>query len=210
VEDNVTRMEFEGRVPIDPLIEVIQHEGAVALHNFLSSSELTRTARVLNSLPFEPTTHPQRNARQRYEPLHYHYAHERPEEFYEDETVVAPPQALFTAAQHIDRYVGAAQYNRWAPNELIANRFEVGDSKAKHLDHATALGYIALLTAEGSQEFYFQRNNGNTFHFLMQPGTLVLFRGFSPNGQRRPYHWTAPAQVPRLSLTLLQKKTFGS
>ena len=205
MEDFSTQLEFNGRVPIDPLLEIIQQQGAVALHNFLSAADLSRMSRSIQALPFSstertsgPTHHPAA--------LHYRYAHDNAEAFYEDETIVAPPQPLFHAAQQIDRYIGEATQSRWKPNELIAHQIEVGEYKPKHLDQATALGYIALLTAAGSQEFYFQRNNGNVFNVTMNPGTLIIFRGFTAHGQHRPYHWTAPAKTPRFALSLLQSK----
>lgn len=68
-------------------------------------------------------------------------------------------------------------------------------------------GAVAVLTLEGSQDFFFERDNGEVTRVDMQPGTLTIMRGYQPNTEKpRPYHWVAPALDRRLAISLRQMR----
>lgn len=198
----LSSIEFRERIPTDDALEIIANEGALAIHNFLPADDLTRAAQSLlgESMIVDEATHGR--VHRRHGLAQYGYSQTRPWP-QQVGRMTTPPEAVFRAAREIDTYVTNTGKSHWFPNEIMGHRYDPGDFIAKHRDFTSALGYVAVLTLEGSQEFHVQRDNGEVASIMLEPGTLTLMRGYQPGSDKqRPYHSVFPTIDRRLAISL--------
>lgn len=206
MSETLSTIEFTTTPTPDEAFEAVANEGAIAIHNFLPENHLLRAARVLSGEHMRTDTDPNAKVQRRHDLIQYSYEHGKP---WAPQVagLATPPEPILGAARKIDQYIDGAEQARWRPNEIMGHKYNRGDFIARHRDYASALGYVAVLTLEGSQEFYFQRDNGDIANVTMEPGTLTVMRGFVPGSEKqRPYHWVEPAQGRRLAISLRQMR----
>lgn len=190
----------------EEVMDAVRHEGACAVENFLPEYHLRRAAQVLAYEDMIIDRTPEDSPVERRHGLsRYSYSHEYPWP-----PAVAgvrmPQEPVWTAARAIDRFVNDGKSD-WRPNEIIGHRYDVGDFIGKHRDYASALGYVAVLTVHGTQEFSFERDDGEVETIEMRPGTLTIMRGYDDTQPKpRPYHWVSPATERRLAISLRQMR----
>lgn len=202
MNETLSSIEFNTRIPTDDALEIIANEGALAIHNFLPANELSQAGQSLlgESMIIDETT--TEKVHRRHGLVQYGYSQNRPWP-QQVGRMTSPPEAVFRAVRAIDEYVTNTGKSRWFPNEIMGHRYDPGDFIAKHRDFASALGYVAVLTLEGSQEFHIQRDSGEMASIMLEPGTLTLMRGYQPGSDKqRPYHSVFPAKQRRLALSL--------
>ena len=188
------------------VMRTVRQEGACAVENFVPEHHLRRAARVLAYEEMIVDRAPDGSSVERHHGLsRYSYSHEQPWTP-SIAGIQLPPEPIWTAARAIDQFVNDGMSD-WQPNEIIGHRYEVGDFIGKHRDYASALGYVAVLTVDGMQEFSFERDDGEIKTIPMHPGTLTIMRGYdTTHPQPRPYHWVSPATERRLAISLRQMR----
>lgn len=205
MNETLSPVEFVTRIPAHEALGVVANEGAVAIHNFMPEASLRRASNVLTYAPMHIDESMSEKVHRRQHMTKYAYTHNQPwsPQF---AGIEIPPEPIFSAAREIDEYMASAEGSIWRPNEIIGHRYERGDYIDKHRDFSRhAMGYIAVLTVGGSQNFYFERDNGEVASVAMEPGTLTLMRGYQPGSQKeRPYHWVETAKSRRLAVSLRQ------
>ena len=189
------------------VMDAVANEGAVAVHDFLPLNHLQRASRVLAGADWWTDSNQESGEVHReHDLVRFGFSSDHPWPVASANAGYAP-EPIFTAAQKISEYVGDAPDVPWHANEIIGHRYNTGDYIDKHRDYVRALGFVAVLTLEGAQDFFFERDNGDVARVDMQPGTLTIMRGYQPNTEKpRPYHWVAPALERRLAISLRQMR----
>lgn len=207
MSETLSSIEFTKTTSPVEVMETVAREGAAAVHDFLPFDQLRRSARALHSASWwrDATTNPGEVHRE-HDLTRYGFDSEYPWPV-SSVTGDFAPEPIFNAAQKIHQYVGHAAGPQWKPNEIMGHRYNIGDYINGHRDYIRALGYVVVLTLEGSQDFFFERDNGEEAWVDMQPGTLTIMRGHQPGSEKpRPYHWAAPAEERRLAISLRQMR----
>lgn len=208
MSETLTSLEFDAAVSPVKAMEVVALEGAVAIHNFLPPMHLWRAARVLEREPWQTDSNNRDGeVHRRHDLIQYGFSADHPWPVATAGTPYAP-EPIFTTARRISDFVSKAPNVNWKPNEIMGHRYNPGDFIDKHRDYARALGFVAVLTLEGSQEFFFERDAaGEEARIEMNPGTLTIMRGFQAGEAKpRPLHWVGPAPDRRLAISLRQMR----
>lgn len=208
MSETISTLEFTKQTA-DPLevMDVVAKEGACAVHEFLPLNQLQRTGRALQVADWwTDKTEDADDVHRQHDLVRYGFSSQYPWPV-SSAGAGFPPEPVFTAARRISEYVTSAADINWEPNEIIGHRYNAGDFIDRHRDYARALGFVAVLTLEGSQQFSFERDNGSIAELTMEPGTLTIMRGYQPETHApRPYHWVAPATERRLAVSLRQMR----
>jgi alkylated DNA repair dioxygenase AlkB len=208
MSETLSSIEFNKQTA-DPreVMDAVAREGAVVVHDFLPLHQLQRGARALEVADWwTDETNAERTVARHHDLTRFGFSSRYPW------PVAAagagfPPEPIFNAARRISDFVNAGAVFEWDANEIIGHRYNEGDFIDKHRDYARALGFVAVLTLEGSQRFSFERDAGDIGEVDMNPGTLSIMRGFQPETRAlRPYHWVAPATERRLAISLRQMR----
>ncbi len=205
MSETFSSIEFTNKVTPAEAMEAVASEGAVAIHNFIPLNHLQRAARVLQYETMEMDDNAEGSKVDRHHELvQFGFSADHPWPIASGTKQFAP-EPLFHAARKVSDFVTSA--SNWKPNEIMGHRYNPGDFIDKHRDYASALGYVAVLTLEGSQQFFFERDNEDVSRVEMEPGTLTIMRGYEPGAEKpRPYHWVAPALERRLAISLRQMR----
>ncbi len=196
--------EFEGRVEAIDAVVAVQSEGACAIHDFISPAELERAAYELSFAAMVTDDETSESQVQRHHDLvQYDFSVRHAYPMNLRHGASAAPQSVYDTARTVATFIRDGDPT-WQPNEIMGHRYNRGDYIAKHRDYASALGYVAVLTLQGAQEFYFQRDNESMAKITMEPGTLTILRGEQTTGgtKRRPFHGVERAKEKRLAISL--------
>jgi hypothetical protein len=203
--NTLSSIEFDHTVSASAAMEAVESQGAVAIHDFLPE-ELRLAA--LNDLRDEPmyTDFTPENAKvERHQNLSQYgfvYGREWPES---NPSMKTPPRNVHAVATYIADFVNSAENASWNPNEIMGHEYQRGQSIAGHRDYKRAVGFVAVGTLEGIQQFNVDLDSGETGHVFMRPGTLTLMRGYQGEaGKDRPYHSVEKATSRRLAISLRQ------
>jgi alkylated DNA repair dioxygenase AlkB len=112
------------------------------------------------------------------------------------------PDSLIDLAGGIKQFVNRGEMV-WTPNEIITHRYNNTDFIGRHRDYTEAYGLVAVLTLDGSQEFYVELDESTEpTKITMEPGTLTMLRGFTGDPEQRPYHWVDKPVSQRLAMSI--------
>jgi len=192
----------------EEVMAAVATEGAAAVHNFLPIYHLQRAARSLYNEPWQTDESHEHGAVERHHDLiEYGFLADYPWPTASAGRDYAP-EPVFNASRRITEFVASApSAEPWSPTEIMAHRYKPEDFIARHRDYARALGYVAVLTLEGSQVFSFERDSGEVASVDMQPGTLTIMRGYQPSTAKpRPYHWVEAATEDRFAISLREMR----
>jgi|GEM_PF-2502511 len=191
--EKITTVEFDrADQDVSPrtAMQAVIHRGACAIHNFVSYERLQPAAELLRSQQMTLDEDLEARVQRR----------QHMSEF----TVSAPetPEALASLTGEVWAYVSRGDFV-WAPNEIIAHRYEATDFIGRHRDYSEAVGLIAVLTLDGEQDFYVELDGDKeATKIAMRPGTLTMLRGFNGNLEARPYHWVGRPSSQRTALSI--------
>lgn len=207
MSETLSSFEFTKTDTTADIMRTVANEGAVAVHGLMSEGALHRVATVLERAPFVTDDNPHNEkVNRRHDLVKYGFDADLPWPIHAPHAELAPAP-VFWAARDIARYVSSDAESSWTPNEIIGHRYEAGHFIDKHRDYRGALGFVAVLTVLGTQQFHFVRDNGEEAEVTMNPGTLTIMRGFQPDTLApRPKHWVEPAKERRLALSLRQMR----
>jgi alkylated DNA repair dioxygenase AlkB len=207
----MSEFEFSRDVTPARAIEAVRSEGACAIRKFLLPEALAAAAADLARarMSTDDTTE-EGQVHRRHDLVRYDFSvrHHFPINLHHDSSEA--PVSVYDTAHEVAGFVRQGDPS-WQPNEVMGHRYNTGDYINKHRDYASALGYVAVLTLEGSQEFYFQRDSEQMARVRMEPGTLTLLRGaaLTGRGKRRPYHGVERAKGQRLALSLRHMRSMA-
>lgn len=208
MNETLSSIEFRSSAKAADVMDVVDAEGAAAIHNFLPPYLLERAARVLAAEQMRTDNNPNNEAVDRHHDLiNYGYAQGQP---WPVSTSLGgyAPEPVYKIAQAIANYITGAPYTSWDPNEITGHLYNPGDYIRRHRDSNRALGYVAVVTLSGSgQDFYVVNDDDQEVGIALEPGTLTIMRGNQPeSGKRRPPHWVTEAPERRLAISLRQMR----
>lgn len=206
--ETLKAVEFNKSISSHEALEAVQSEGAIAIHNFLPPSLLAEVSRELREEQmYSKYVQGENKVNEKQDMSRYGFAHGQ-SWLAPTPKMQRPPKYIHDTAQFISDYVNSAEGISWKPNEIMGHRYKAGDYLEGHRDYERAVGYVAVVTAEGMQHFYFDRDNGEREVVYMEPGTLTLMRG-NQEGKERPYHGVEVAKTRRLAISLRQMTDFN-
>ncbi len=207
--NTLSSIEFGRSTTTSPeVLSTISEHGACIVHDFLAPEVITRAARDLSSPTVNYVTDAGTpNAKvERHHALAY-FTYHRPNGSPTLPGIPSAPTGVNAAAHAIDNYLEDGTQHSWRPNEIAGIRYEFGDHIGPHRDYSSAVGFVAVVTVAGRQNFIVESDDGETYEIPLRPGSLAVMRGYGhPSGKLRPRHWAAPAQEKRLAVSLRQMR----
>ncbi len=209
--NTLSPIEFTSTVSANEAMAAVEAEGAIAIHNFLPTGLLSDLARELRSEEmYTDFANGENDIHRRQDLSRYGFAHGQ-NWLTPVPLMQSPPKYIHDSAQYVANFVNSADGIDWKPNEIMGHRYKTGDNLNGHRDYERAIGYVAVVTAEGMQNFYIDRDSGERAEIYMQPGTVTIMRGYrGEGGKERPFHSVEPAKQRRLAISLRQMVEFKS
>jgi len=201
--NTLSPIEFDQTISAHDAMGAVEAEGAIAIHNFLPEDLRQEALRELRQETMYTDFTPDGAKVERHQNLsQYGFAYGRHWQT-QIPNMESPPKSIHGIAQHIADFVNSADNATWNPNEIMGHEYQTGQFIQGHRDYKSALGFVAVATLDGIQQFNVETDGGETAQVFMRPGTITLMRGYQGEaGKERPYHWVEPATSRRLAISL--------
>jgi len=198
-------VEFHQPVTSNEALEAVEAQGAVAIHNFLPNDLRLEALRELRQEAMYTDYLDESNGVRRNQNLScFGFAHNK-SWLTEMPVMNRPSKYVHDSAQIIADFINEADGVHWQPNEIIGHEYKTGQFLDAHRDYKRAIGFVAVATLDGMQNFNVELDSGETKQIYMKPGTVTIMRGYQGEaGKQRPLHSVEPARCRRLAFSLRQ------
>ena len=201
--NTLSSFEFNQTVSANDAIEAVEAQGAIAIHNFLPVELREEAFKELGGERMYTDFTPEYAKVERNQNLSRYGFVYRKEWPVSNPNMQTPPQYVHAIATYISDFVNSSDTATWNPNEIMGHEYQTGQSIEGHVDYKRAIGFVAVATLSGIQQFNVVLDNGETGHVFMRPGTITLMRGYQGEAAKdRPYHSVEKATSRRLAISL--------
>lgn len=203
--NTLSPIEFSPSVSAKEAMEAVEAEGAIAIHDFLPNDlRLEALREMRQEAMYTEYVVENTNVKRHQNLSRFGFAHGK-SWLTRIPTLNAPSKYVHDSAQYIADFVNSAEGPEWRPNEIIGHEYRTGQFLDAHRDYKRAIGFVAVATLDGMQDFNIELDSGETANIFLKPGTVTIMRGYQGEaGRERPLHSVEPAKSRRLAFSLRQ------